>query len=135
LADFGAQGRNRTTDTVIFSHSHHAMGFSAAESALDRSVQTKTTRGKRDDDQDVPHTIGARMLVGIGRNCGGAGFSNPADYAIVPFSPGGSTDVTLRALAAATEKHLGQQILIENRPGGSATIGPAQMAATAKPDG
>jgi tripartite-type tricarboxylate transporter receptor subunit TctC len=54
---------------------------------------------------------------------------------IVPFAPGGSTDVTLRALAAATEKHLGQQIIIENRPGGSATIGPAQMAATAQADG
>ena len=54
---------------------------------------------------------------------------------IVPFAPGGSTDVTLRALAAATEKYLGQQIVIENRPGGSATIGPAQMAATAQADG
>ena len=54
---------------------------------------------------------------------------------IVPFPAGGSTDVGLRALASATEKHLGQSIVIENRPGGSGTLAPGQMAATAKPDG
>ncbi len=54
---------------------------------------------------------------------------------IVPWAAGGTTDVGLRALASATEKHLGQSIVIENRPGGSGTLGPGQMAATAKPDG
>ena len=41
----------------------------------------------------------------------------------------------MRALAAATEKHLGQSIVIENKPGAAGTIGPANMAANAKPDG
>ena len=41
----------------------------------------------------------------------------------------------MRALADATQKHLGQPIVIENKPGASGTLGPAQMAATAKPDG
>ena len=54
---------------------------------------------------------------------------------IVPWPAGGSTDVSMRALATATEKHLGQSIVIENRPGGSGTLAPGQMAATAKPDG
>jgi tripartite-type tricarboxylate transporter receptor subunit TctC len=54
---------------------------------------------------------------------------------IVPWPAGGTTDVGMRALASATEKHLGQSIVIENRPGGSGTLGPSQMAATAKPDG
>ena len=54
---------------------------------------------------------------------------------IVPWPAGGTTDVVMRALATATEKHLGQSIVIENRPGGSGTLGPGQMAATAKPDG
>src|SRR5262249_30640411 len=45
------------------------------------------------------------------------------------------TDVGMRALASATEKHLGQSIVIENRPGGSGILAPGQMAATAKPDG
>src|SRR5262245_11061288 len=38
---------------------------------------------------------------------------------IVPWPAGGTTDIGLRALATATEKHLGQSIVIENRPGGS----------------
>src|SRR5262245_22024818 len=54
---------------------------------------------------------------------------------IVPWPPGGSTDVGLRALASATEKHLGQSIVIENRAGASGTLAPGQMAATEKPDG
>ena len=54
---------------------------------------------------------------------------------IVPWPAGGTTDIGMRALASATERYLGQSIGIENRPGGSGTLGPAQMAATAKPDG
>jgi tripartite-type tricarboxylate transporter receptor subunit TctC len=54
---------------------------------------------------------------------------------IVPWPAGGSTDIGMRALASATEKHLGQSIVIENKPGAGGTIGPANMAASAKPDG
>jgi tripartite-type tricarboxylate transporter receptor subunit TctC len=54
---------------------------------------------------------------------------------IIPLTPGTSADVTLRALAAATEKQLGRSIVIENRPGAGTTLGPAQMAASANPDG
>ncbi len=54
---------------------------------------------------------------------------------IVPWPAGGSSDLALRAFAEAAQKHLGQQIIIENKAGASGTLGPAQMAATAKPDG
>ena len=54
---------------------------------------------------------------------------------IVPWPAGGSTDIGMRALASATEKQLGQSIVIENKPGAGGTIGPANMAAGAKPDG
>jgi tripartite-type tricarboxylate transporter receptor subunit TctC len=54
---------------------------------------------------------------------------------IVPWPAGGSSDLALRALAEATQKHLGQPIIIENKAGASGTLGGAQMAATAKPDG
>jgi tripartite-type tricarboxylate transporter receptor subunit TctC len=53
----------------------------------------------------------------------------------VAVPAGGSADVTLRALANATEKHLGQPIVIENKPGAGTVLAPAQMAATGKPDG
>src|SRR2546421_119626 len=54
---------------------------------------------------------------------------------VVPWPAGGTTDIGMRALATATEKHLGQAIVIENRPGAGGTLGPLQMAANARPDG
>jgi tripartite-type tricarboxylate transporter receptor subunit TctC len=54
---------------------------------------------------------------------------------VVPWPAGGTTDIAVRALAAATAPHLGQAIMIENRPGASGTLAPMQMAATARPDG
>ena len=54
---------------------------------------------------------------------------------IVPWPAGGSTDLVLRALANATQKHLGQSIVIENRPGAGGALGPVQMAGNAAPDG
>jgi tripartite-type tricarboxylate transporter receptor subunit TctC len=54
---------------------------------------------------------------------------------VVPWPAGGSTDLAMRALADATQKHLGQPIVIDNKPGAAGTLGPAQMAANAKPDG
>ena len=60
--------------------------------------------------------------------------SRPATL-IVPWPAGGSTDRHLRALAAIAATHLGQPIVIENRPGAGGTLGPATMAQTAKPDG
>jgi tripartite-type tricarboxylate transporter receptor subunit TctC len=54
---------------------------------------------------------------------------------IVPWPAGGSTDIAMRAIAEAAAKQLGQPITVDNKPGASGTLGPAVMAATAKPDG
>jgi tripartite-type tricarboxylate transporter receptor subunit TctC len=54
---------------------------------------------------------------------------------IVPFPAGGPTDIAMRALGEAASKQLGQPVLIDNKAGGAGTVGPATMAATAKPDG
>jgi tripartite-type tricarboxylate transporter receptor subunit TctC len=54
---------------------------------------------------------------------------------IVPWPAGGSTDRHLRALAEIAAKNLGQNIIVENKPGGGGTTGPGTMALTAKPDG
>ena len=51
---------------------------------------------------------------------------------VVPFGPGGANDLIARVAAEAAGKNLGQQILIENRPG--ATVG-TQTVARAAPDG
>jgi tripartite-type tricarboxylate transporter receptor subunit TctC len=53
---------------------------------------------------------------------------------VVPFSPGGSTDLGARALAQFLSKALGHPVVILNKPGGAATVG-GNAVATAKPDG
>jgi len=54
---------------------------------------------------------------------------------IVPWSPGGSTDVCLRTLAELTSKYLPQPVVVENKAGGGGALGPETMATSAKPDG
>ena len=54
---------------------------------------------------------------------------------IVPWPAGGSSDIAMRAIAEAMAKILGQPMVVDNKPGASGTLGPATMAATAKPDG
>ena len=53
---------------------------------------------------------------------------------IVPWPAGGSTDQVMRALATATEKYLGQTVVVENKAGAGGTLGATAMV-TAKPDG
>ena len=53
---------------------------------------------------------------------------------VVPFGAGGSNDITTRALAKATEKHLGRPIVIENVTGGGGLVG-ANTIVAAQPAG
>lgn len=53
---------------------------------------------------------------------------------LVPFPPGGATDVQMRALAEAATRAFGQNVLVENRPGAGSSTG-AEYAAKATADG
>lgn len=80
-----------------------------------------------------------RVMVGMGvAACASAaiaqGFPSRTIRAIVPYAPGGSTDVVMRILAPRMSEILGQQVVVENRPGGSSTIG-LDIAAKSQPDG
>src|SRR5215471_13154475 len=53
---------------------------------------------------------------------------------IVPQAPGSATDAVARILGAELGKEIGQQIVVDNRPGGALTIG-LDLTAKAEPDG
>jgi tripartite-type tricarboxylate transporter receptor subunit TctC len=80
--------------------------------------------------------IGAAAVVGLATLLAAPAIAFPDRpiTMIVPWAPGGSTDQTSRVLARAAEKHLGQPIVILNKPGASTLIGMRELA-QAKPDG
>jgi len=53
---------------------------------------------------------------------------------IVPYAAGGNTDYTARTVAVKVAETWGQQVVVDNRPGGGTNIG-SELAATAAPDG
>jgi tripartite-type tricarboxylate transporter receptor subunit TctC len=53
---------------------------------------------------------------------------------VVPFAPGGGSDIIARAINEPLSRQLGQPVVIDNRPGAGATIG-ADIVAKSNPDG
>jgi tripartite-type tricarboxylate transporter receptor subunit TctC len=62
------------------------------------------------------------------------GYPNKTVRLIVPFAPGGTTDIVARIVAPAMSAALGQQVIIENKDGGGGSIGAMEMIRSA-PDG
>lgn len=83
------------------------------------------------------HFVGcAAALLGIGvcATAGAQQYPARAVRVIVPFAPGGGTDILTRIMAPRTGELLGQQLVIDNRPGASSQIG-TELVARAAPDG
>jgi tripartite-type tricarboxylate transporter receptor subunit TctC len=76
------------------------------------------------------------LLVGLflPAAAGAQSFPDHPITVIVPFAVGGLTDVPVRVLAGMLQERIGQTVIVENKPGGSGTLGGA-YAARATPDG
>lgn len=62
-------------------------------------------------------------------------FPNQPIRLVFPWPPGGSADAQIRAMCETASRVLGQQVVVDSRPGVSGTLGPQQVAAQARPDG
>src|SRR4051812_450636 len=84
----------------------------------------------------VTAALGSALLLLLGA----AAFAQDANYPnrpvimIVPFAPGGASDFVARTIQAGVGEILGQQIVVDNRPGAAGIIA-TEVAARAAPDG
>jgi tripartite-type tricarboxylate transporter receptor subunit TctC len=74
------------------------------------------------------------LLSAAGTNLYVQNYPAKAIRMIVPFAPGGNTDIIARVYAPKMAEAIGQQIIIDNRGGAGGTIG-TELAAKARPDG
>ena len=65
---------------------------------------------------------------------GAADYPTKTITLVIPYPPGGSTDLTARSLANAAKKYLGQPLICENKAGGGGTVGPS-LVVTKPADG
>jgi tripartite-type tricarboxylate transporter receptor subunit TctC len=77
---------------------------------------------------------GLATAAGASRNAAAEAYPSRPVRWIVPFNAGGSTDIVTRIMCDWLSNRLGQQFIVENKPGGGTNIG-TEAAANAAPDG
>jgi tripartite-type tricarboxylate transporter receptor subunit TctC len=85
----------------------------------------------------LPAAVGLIAVLGsiiVGSQAHAQGYPAKSVTMIVPFPPGGRTDLTARAVAQALKTELGQAVVVVNKPGASGVLG-AKDVASAAPDG
>jgi tripartite-type tricarboxylate transporter receptor subunit TctC len=79
-------------------------------------------------------TLAAAAALALGTAAQAQSYPAKPIRLVVPFTPGGVTDTSGRLIAEQLSKRLGQQVIVDNKPGASGNIG-TQMVASAEPDG
>ena len=85
----------------------------------------------------MKHALRAALLAALalaGAPAAQAAWPERPITMVVPFPPGGPTDLVARVLAKQLTDQLGQTVVVENKGGANGNIG-MQYAAAAKPDG
>jgi len=78
--------------------------------------------------------IAISVVLGLIAPVHGQDYPSHTIKLVVPFGPGGPTDVSARLVAQIAQSELGQPIVVENRPGAGGAIG-SKSVANADPDG
>src|SRR5262245_51794968 len=89
-----------------------------------------TSRSRR---QFLHLGAGVAALPVVPRIVGAQAYPTRPVRLIVPFAPAGSTDIVARLIGQWLSERLGQQVMIENRPGGGSNIG-TEAVVKASPD-
>ena len=76
----------------------------------------------------------AMMLLGLAQWAAAQAYPTKPMRLVVPYPPGGPTDFVGRAISARLTELLGQQMVVDNRPGAGTIIG-SELIARAAPDG
>ena len=89
--------------------------------------------------------FGRRVALGFGVGLGAAALARPAlaqrqfpdrpIRVLVPWAPGGTTDVQMRAVCEAASKRLGQPVVVDNKPGAGGILAAQALAGGTRPDG
>jgi tripartite-type tricarboxylate transporter receptor subunit TctC len=79
-------------------------------------------------------TLGAMALSALPGEVYAQTYPNKPIRFVTPYGSGGNADILTRIIGDAMSKSMGQPVLVDNRPGGSSTIGSA-IVAKAPPDG